>query len=79
MNIIEFKNLPVYENLLDLTEPKKGMKFLTGQTVVAQADSKEVGQIASYYEITDVNPSNPKIFSYTSRMVRLERPTITEE
>lgn len=74
MNIAEFMNLPEFDDLTQLTSAKKGMKFLHGQSMVVQKDSREIGQVVSFYEVTYVDTRNPKNLSYTAKMEKLTRP-----
>lgn len=75
MRISEFMNLPEYDDLTQITNAYEGMKFLHGSAMRSQKDSREIGQVVSYYEVNTINKSNPKNFSYTTKMEKLTRPT----
>ena len=54
MKVREFAELPAIEDMSSVGL-KVGMKFLTGLTVIAQQESKKVGQEICYYIVTDAD------------------------
>ena len=69
MNIRDFNSLPQYETMLDGKRLKVGDKFLTGARVINQVNCKSIGDMITYYEVTNIGQNGN--VSYTQRMERL--------
>ena len=69
MNIRDFMSLPQYDTMLDGKGLKVGDKFLTGARVTNQVNTRSIGDMATYYEVTKIGKNGN--VSYTQRMERL--------
>jgi hypothetical protein len=76
MEIRKFMDLQKYDNLLSISNPKVGDKFLTGNSMVSQIERKNIGDEVSWYEIISVRENGD--IEYTLRYGKLKSPNQEE-
>ena len=55
MDIKSFHELECIKCLSDFSNPKVGDKFLTGNSMINQAEKKSIGDQISWYEVIGIN------------------------
>lgn len=76
MDIKSFKELRCISCLTQLKNPEIGECFLTGNRMINQKESKDIGDEISWYEVTDVK-NNTQI-SYAPRYGVMKKVTMED-
>lgn len=70
----EFARIKEFDDMLEVVGVEVGTKIIVGELLKSQKDTKEIGDVVSYYEVVKVNPNGNIVY-----MPKYERLTLEEQ